>query len=121
MKLADPLANILEKGRRKRLTVPGTTAVVVSSSSTGLPYNYLAYGVIASHTPDEGGHAFPLTATEAREKAIKSVGREISRLRRLKKHLESVESSRLDYTAQSLLVPEIGGKLLTGCDFRALP
>ncbi len=80
----------------------------------GLPYDYLAYGVIASHTPDEGGDAFPLTATEAREEAIQSVGREISRLRRLKKHVESVESSRLAYTAQSLLVPRVDvlGRLL---------
>jgi len=81
---------------------------------SGLPYTYLACGVIASQTPVEGGGAFPLTATEAREEAIKSVGREISRLRRLKKHVESVESSRLAYTAQSMLVPkdQVLGRLM---------
>jgi len=80
----------------------------------GLRSDYLTYGTIASHTPGEGGDAFPLTAPEAREEAIKSVSREISRLRRLKKHVESVESSRLACTAQSLLVPkdEVLGRLL---------
>jgi hypothetical protein len=80
----------------------------------GLPHAYLTFGTVASHSPGEGGDAFPLTATEAREEAIKSVGREISRLRRLKKHVESVESSRRAYTAQSLLVPkdEVPGRLL---------
>jgi len=45
---------------------------------------------------------------------MKSVGREISRLRRLKKQVESVESRRRAYTAQSLLVPkdEVLGRLL---------
>jgi len=80
----------------------------------GLPHAYLTFGTIASQGPGEGGDSFPLTATEAREEAMKSVGREISRLRRLKKQVESVESRRRAYTAQSLLVPkdEVLGRLL---------
>jgi hypothetical protein len=78
----------------------------IENPPRGLPHANLTFGAIASHTPGEGGDAFPLTATEAREEAMKSVGREISRLMRLKKHVNSVESSRLAYTAQSMLVPE---------------
>src|SRR6266576_1518020 len=72
----------------------------------GLPKIYLTYGVIATHTSREEDKILPITAPKAREEAIKSVRREISRLMRLKKHVNSVESSRLAYTAQSMLVPE---------------